>query len=238
MADGTYEEYQFLHGLERQYIAALPERILDGLRQLDDGLAGYQVTRLEHSLQSATRAEADGADIEWVVAALVHDIGDGLAPENHSQMAAAILRPYVREEVTWVVHDARAVPAAVLRPAPRAGPRCPGRVPRATSGSRACQRFCERWDQAAFDPDYATQPLEHFEPMVRRVFSRPAFATSLADDLHRRAVLTLHGRVQSHRRGVDAELPPQPGGDGVLDDGERRVDVDWPAGCSRPGRVA
>ena len=62
MRDGTYEEYQFLHGLERQFIDALPDRILDGLRLLDDGLGGYRVTRLEHSLQSATRAERDGAE--------------------------------------------------------------------------------------------------------------------------------------------------------------------------------
>jgi predicted HD phosphohydrolase len=92
MRDGTREDYQFLHGLERQYIAGLPDRLLADLRRLDDGLGGYQ------------RAEADGADIDWIVAALFHDIGDVLAPENHSQLAAAILRPYVPEEVTWVVN--------------------------------------------------------------------------------------------------------------------------------------
>jgi predicted HD phosphohydrolase len=174
MRDGTFEEYQFLHGLERQYIDALPDRILDGLRLLDDGLGGYRVTRLGHSLQSATRAERDGADIEWIVAALVHDIGDGLAPANHSQLAASIIRPYVREEVTWVVlmhgvfqqhyygHHVGLDPDA--REAYRDHP-----------WFDSCERFCERWDQAAFDPDYLTESLEHFEPMVREVFSRPAF---------------------------------------------------------------
>jgi predicted HD phosphohydrolase len=174
MRDGTFEEYQFLHGLERQYIDALPDRILDGLRLLDDGLGGYRVTRLGHSLQSATRAERDGADIEWIVAALVHDIGDGLAPANHSQLAASIIRPYVREEVTWVVlmhgvfqqhyygHHVGLDPDA--REAYRDHP-----------WFDSCERFCERWDQAAFDPDYPTESLEHFEPMVREVFSRPAF---------------------------------------------------------------
>jgi predicted HD phosphohydrolase len=174
MRDGTREDYQFLHGLERQYIAALPDRLLADLRRLDDGLGGYPVTRLEHSLQSATRAEADGADIDYVVAALLHDIGDLLAPENHSQLAAAILRPYVREEVTWVVnmhgvfqqhyygHHLGLDPDArdAYRDHPWFG---------------ACERFCERWDQAAFDPAYVSQPLEHFEPMVREVFSRAAF---------------------------------------------------------------
>ncbi|MEN9645563.1 MAG: hypothetical protein RL238_2232 [Actinomycetota bacterium] len=174
MRDGTREEYEFLHGLERQYIDLLPDRILTALQQLDDGLAGYRVTRLEHSLQAATRAERDGADIEWIMAALVHDIGDGLAPSNHSQFAASIIRPYVRDEVTWVVnmhglfqqhyygHHIGLDPDA--REAYRDHP-----------WFDSCERFCERWDQAAFDPDYPTEPIEHFEPMVREVFSRPAF---------------------------------------------------------------
>jgi predicted HD phosphohydrolase len=175
MRDGTREDYAFLHGLERQYIAALPDRLLADLRRLDDGLGGYPITRFEHSLQAATRAEADGADIDWVVAALLHDIGDVLAPENHSQLAAAILRPYVREEVTWVVnmhgvfqqhyygHHLGLDPDA--REAYRDHPLFD-----------ACERFCERWDQAAFDPAYVSKPLEHFEPMVREVFARVAFA--------------------------------------------------------------
>jgi len=174
MRDGTRDEYEFLHGLERQYIDGLPERVLSALRQLDDGLAGYRVTRLEHSLQSATRAERDGADIEWVVAALVHDIGDALAPENHSQFAAAMLRPYVRDEVTWVVNRHGRFQQHYyghhigLDPDAREAYR--GHV-----WFDSCERFCERWDQAAFDPDYPTEPLEHFEPMVREVFGRKAF---------------------------------------------------------------
>ena len=103
MRDGTKAEYDLLHEMERHYIAALPDRILGALRALDDGLGGYRVSRLQHSLQAATRAERDGADSDWVVAALVHDIGDALAPENHSQLAAAVIRPYVRAEVTWAV---------------------------------------------------------------------------------------------------------------------------------------
>jgi predicted HD phosphohydrolase len=174
MKDGTREEYEFLQAHEREYIAALPDRVLDGLRALDGGMGGYRVTRLEHSLQSATRAEADGADVDWIVAALVHDIGDALAPANHSQLASAMLRPYVRDEVTWVVHmhglfqqkyyghhigldpDAR----DAYRDHPWFG---------------SCERFCERWDQASFDPGYPTKPLAYFEPMVREVFTRPAF---------------------------------------------------------------
>ena len=174
MRDGTAAEYAMLHDLERQYIAGLPDRVLASLRTLDDGLGGYRVTRLEHSLQAATRAERDGADIDWVVAALVHDIGDGLAPENHSQMAAAILRPYVRAEVTWVVamhgvfqqhyygHHLGLDPDA-------------REVYRDHPWFDSCERFCERWDQAAFDPSYPSESLAHFEPMVREVFGRAAF---------------------------------------------------------------
>jgi predicted HD phosphohydrolase len=174
MRDGTREDYQFLHGFERQYIAGLPDRLLVDLRRLDDGLGGYPVTRFEHSLQSATRAEADGADIDWIVAALFHDIGDVLAPENHSQLAAAILRPYVREEVTWVVNMHGIFQQHYY------GQHI-GLDPDAREAYRghqwfdSCERFCERWDQAAFDPAFVSQPLEHFEPMVREVFARPAF---------------------------------------------------------------
>lgn len=175
MKDGTREEYEFLQAHEREYIAALPDRVLDGLRALDDGMGGYRVTRLEHSLQSATRAEADGADVEWIVAALVHDIGDALAPANHSQFAAAMLRPYVRDEVTWVVHMHGLFQQHYY------GHHI-GLDPDARDAYRdhqwfdSCVRFCERWDQTAFDPDYPTKPLSYFEPMVREVFTRPAFA--------------------------------------------------------------
>jgi len=81
MDEGSVEDYALLHSLETDYVKGLPDRIINALLRLDDTLGGYQVTRLQHSLQSATRAEADGADIELIVAALIHDIGDELAPE-------------------------------------------------------------------------------------------------------------------------------------------------------------
>ena len=174
MENGTREEYQLLHRLEAEYIAALPDRILASLRQLDGGLAGYRVTRLEHSLQTATRAQSDGADVDMVVAALLHDIGDELAPDNHSQLAAAIIRPYVRAEVTWTVamHGLFQL---------RYYGHHVGLDPDARDDYRdhpwydTCDRFCAEWDQASFDPDYPTFPLDAFEPLVREVFSRPVF---------------------------------------------------------------
>ena len=93
MDEGTVEDYALLGKLEHEYVASLPDRLLGALEGLRNSLAGYKIDRLEHSLQSATRAEEEGADIEMIVAALIHDLGDDLAPENHSQMAAAIIRP-------------------------------------------------------------------------------------------------------------------------------------------------
>ena len=82
MDEGTPEDYAFLGKLEHDYIAALPDRLMDALRALESSLAGYKIDRLQHSLQSATRAEEDGADIEMIVAALIHDLGDDLAPRQ------------------------------------------------------------------------------------------------------------------------------------------------------------
>ena len=174
MKDGTAEEYQFLQGLEHDYVRALPERLLTALEGLGDSLQGYQISRLEHSLQSATRAEADGADIDMVVAALVHDIGDALAPENHSQMAAAILRPYVRAEVTWVIEMHGLFQMKYY--AHHYGNNPDGYLAYADhKWFDSCARFCELYDQAAFDPAYPTKPLSYFAPMLREVFGRKAF---------------------------------------------------------------
>lgn len=174
MKDGSAADYALLDRIEQEYTAGLSDRILDALRSLDDSLGGYQVTRLEHSLQSATRAENDNADEELVLAALLHDIGDPLAPANHSQYAASIIRPYVREEVTWIVEHHGLFQMVYY--AHHLGGDPDGREAyRDHKWFEACERFCERWDQTAFDPDYPTRPLEHFEPLVRRMFAREPF---------------------------------------------------------------
>jgi predicted HD phosphohydrolase len=174
MVDGTREEYQYLFGLEHEYVSGLPQRLIQALRRLDEGLAGYQVSRYVHSLQTATRAMRDGADTEMIVAALLHDIGDDLSPENHSQVAAAIIRPYVRAEVTWVVtmhgifqmnYYAQHIDLDPnLRDSYRDHP-----------WYASCERFCSQWDQESFDPEYPTEPIETFEPMLREIFSRKPF---------------------------------------------------------------
>ena len=181
MDEGTVEDYQFLYQLEQNYIRGLPDRILAALEELKGSLSGYQVCRLEHSLQTATRAECDGADIELIVAALIHDIGDALAPENHSQMAAAIIRPYVRTEVTWILEMHGLFQTYYY--ADKLGLDKDGRdAYREHEFFSSAFKFCEKWDQVSFDPDYATRELKHFEPMVREIFTRPPFDPAILQE--------------------------------------------------------
>src|ERR1700744_2858171 len=91
MEDGTREDYLLLDKSEREFAVGLPDRVLEAVRALDHSLEGYPVSRLGHSLQTATRALADGADDELIVAALIHDVGDELAPYNHADLAASII---------------------------------------------------------------------------------------------------------------------------------------------------
>jgi len=173
MKDSTAEDYRLLERYEHDYLRGLPDRLLAALAKLDTGLAGYPVSRLEHSLQTATRALRDGADDELVVAALLHDVGDDLAPYNHAAVAAAILRPYVRPEVTWIVEQHGLFQSYYY--AHHYGRDRNGRERfRGHRWFDACAAFCERWDQASFDPGYASEPLERFVPLVRAIFSRPA----------------------------------------------------------------
>ena len=174
MQDGTRAEYAFLHALEADYMRALPQRILASLERTADTLPGYQINRLTHALQSAARAEADGADVDMVVGALVHDMGDELAPANHAAFAAALLRPYVRAEVTWVVEKHALF--QMLYYAHHLGQERDGRLRyREHPWFASCQHFCQAYDQNSFDPNYPTPPLAHFAPLVHAVFSRTPY---------------------------------------------------------------
>lgn len=178
MDEGTAVEYALLDKLEHQFVEGLPDRLLGALESLRSTLAGYQIDRLEHSLQSATRAESDGADIEMIVAALIHDLGDDLAPMNHSQLAAAIIRPYVRAEVTWVIEHHGVFQLYYYGEAEGVDKNARD-VFAGHKWFESCDRFCQRWDQMSFDPDYDSLPLSHFEPMLREVFSRAPFDPSI-----------------------------------------------------------
>ena len=171
MEDGTRADYLLLDESERRYAQSLAERVLEQLRKLDHSLYGYPVTRLQHSLQSATRALRDGADEEMIAAALLHDIGDELAPYNHAALAAAIIEPYVRAEVTWIVAQ-HGLFQTYYYVHHFGGDRNARERWRTHPWYEACVHFCAAWDQCSFDPDYPTESLESFEPLVRRIFAR------------------------------------------------------------------
>jgi predicted HD phosphohydrolase len=173
MEDGTREDYELLDRGEREYVRALPDRILAALRKLDQSLPGYPVSRLDHSLQAATRALKDGADDELIVAALIHDVGDDLAPYNHSQVAAAIIRPYVHPKVTWIVEQ-HGLFQAYYYAHHSGGDRNARERFRGHPWYQPCKDFCANWDQCSFDPGYPSEPLETFESRLREIFSRPA----------------------------------------------------------------
>lgn len=175
MKDGTKADYELLARGEGPYLALTADRVLDELRRHGETtLEGYPITRLQHGLQSATRAERDGADIDWIVGALLHDIGDGLAPQNHDRFSAEVIRPFVRWDVAWVVEHHGIFQMLYYA-------RHYGWDENARDQFRdhpcfdSCAEFCERWDQSSFDPDYDMQDLAHFEPMVREVFARKAY---------------------------------------------------------------
>ena len=173
MEDGTRKDYLLLDKSEREFALGLADRVLDAVWMLDHSLEGYPLSRLGHSLQAATRALADGADDELIVAALIHDVGDELAPYNHAELAASIIRPYVRPEVAWIVEQHGLV-QTYYYVHHKGGDRFMRNSLRGHEWFDACVEFCHRWDQSSFDPDYPTLPLEAFEPHVTRIFSRDA----------------------------------------------------------------
>ncbi len=182
MKDGTREDYELLHEKEPEFLSGTADRLLQEMaRQGEETLEGYKITRLEHGLQSATRAEREGADIDWIVSALLHDIGDGLAPQNHDRMAAEILRPFVREECAWVVEQHGLFQTYYFGHHYGWDRNARDKF-KDHQHYQACVDFCERWDQASFDPGYASEDLEHFAPMVREVFARKAYAPEVVQE--------------------------------------------------------
>jgi predicted HD phosphohydrolase len=132
----------------------------------------FPIDRLEHSLQTATRAHRDGRDEEYVVCALLHDIGDTLGSMNHPDVAAAILKPFVSEENLWMVANHGAFQGYYFFEYLGLDKNMRDQFKDSPHYQR-CAEFCHKYDQAAFDPDYESEPLEFFEPMVERVFSKP-----------------------------------------------------------------
>lgn len=172
MSDGTPKEWALIHRREEAYIAGRVPRLISHLKLLEGDSLGYAIDRLAHSLQSATRAQKDGRDEEYIVCALLHDIGDTLAVANHSDLAATILEPYVSEENHWIVKH-----HGILQ-----GYHYFGHVGldrnmrdryRDHPHYEACAEFCELYDQNCFDPKFQNLPLGFFEPMVERKLAKP-----------------------------------------------------------------
>jgi predicted HD phosphohydrolase len=174
MQRGTAEDYALLDRLEREEALGLPDRLLAEVSGLEDSLDGYQVTRLQHSLQTATRARRSGADTDWIVAALLHDIGDQLAPYNHAEFAASVMRPYVREEVAWVVEH-HGVFQSYYYSHHLGGDRNGRDAFADHPWYELCADFCAQWDQNSFDPAGPIDPLESFVDEVKEVFTRTAW---------------------------------------------------------------
>ncbi len=176
MEDGTREDYALLGRLEEEHNAGLVERILQGLERLEQSFSGYRVSRLEHSLQGATRASRAGESDEMIVAVLLHDIGDDLAPFSHSEMAAAILRPFVSEKLYWIVKH-HGIFQMYYYAHHVGGDRNAREIYKDHPWYQDAIDFCHDYDQNCFDPAYDSEPLEFFEPNLRRVLAQPKFHT-------------------------------------------------------------
>ncbi len=151
------------------------DSILAMLLSLGSITDGFATDQLIHSLQTATLAEQSGADEELIVAALCHDIGKAVSVVNHAAISAEMLRPYVRPELTWVLQVHQDFEGKHYYHHFGGDPNARDAYADHASFGLAAQ-FTDEWDQRAFDPDGETYPLEHFEPMVRNVFSAPRYS--------------------------------------------------------------
>lgn len=174
MEHGDKEDYDLLAKFEDSFVEGTAERLIRVLKSLDSSLGGYKISRLEHSLQTASRALRDNANEEMIVAALLHDIGDEIAPLNHSELSASVLKPFVSEKTRWIVEKHGLFQAYYYN-------HHYGKdrnLREEFIGHEFYEdtiNFCHKWDQASFDPYYDTIPLNDFIPMVGRIFSRTPY---------------------------------------------------------------
>jgi predicted HD phosphohydrolase len=172
MTESTYDEWQLIGGELQRFAGRLPERLIAHLKLLRGDYGGFPVDRLEHCLQTATRAFQAGRDEEYVACALLHDMGDTLGPYNHADVAAVIVQPFVSEENHWMVEHHSIFQGYYffhflgldrdMRDKFRGHPHF-----------EKTEEFCRVFDQVAFDPNFKSMPLEAFEPMLQRVFCQP-----------------------------------------------------------------
>ncbi len=175
MKHGTKEDYLLLDKHEKKYIEGTADRLLKFMSDLTSTLEGYKISRLEHSLQTATRALKDKASDEMVVASLLHDIGDELAPLNHSEYAAAVLKPYVSEKCHWII-EKHGEFQMYYYAHHLGGNKNQREKYKGHKYYQETVNFCENWDQKSFDPNYKSLLLKEFEPMVKKIFSRKPYS--------------------------------------------------------------
>jgi predicted HD phosphohydrolase len=182
MERSTAEDWGIIGANFVEFARKLPDRVLAHLRLLDGDYGGFAVDRLTHSLQTATLAHRGGEDEEYVVCALLHDIGDTLGSFNHADVAAAILKPFISEANHWMVEKHGIFQGYYFFH--RIG--MDRNMREQFRGHPSFERtalFCERYDGPAFRPSGEVLPLAFFEPMVRRAFAAPkrTIYTSLAE---------------------------------------------------------
>jgi len=171
MEDGTKEEYLLLSEMAKPFKAKTADRIIAYLPALQHSFPGMAVDRYVHCLQTATQAHRAGESEEYVVAALLHDIGDLLGPDNHGALAADILKAYVSAETYWMIQYHNLFQGYYFFHHYGKDRNMRDRF----KGHPCFQMtadFCAKYDQTAFDPNMDTMPLSAFEPMIRRVFAR------------------------------------------------------------------
>jgi predicted HD phosphohydrolase len=169
--DGTDEDFAVMRRVHERNLANLPDLLLSMLRTLK-GDAAYPVDRLEHSVQTATRAWRDDADEETIVCALLHDVAETLGPLNHGEVVAAVLKPFISERNHWVLAHHPLFQTYFYARHLGLDPNARERY-RDSPYYQACVDFTTRWDEVSFDPSYDSEPLATFEPMVRRVLATP-----------------------------------------------------------------
>jgi predicted HD phosphohydrolase len=170
MTEGTKAQWADIAQADKAYEKDTAQRVLGLMSQLRDDRHAFAIDRLEHCLQTATRAQCDGRDEEYVVCALLHDVGAGIAPQAHGEFAAAILRPYISDANHWMLQYHTVFQSYYFEHF-FGGDRNKRERFRSNPHFEYTAQFCHLYDQAAFDPAYDSLPLDTFAPMVHRLFA-------------------------------------------------------------------
>jgi predicted HD phosphohydrolase len=180
MTASTKEDWETIMQQQKKFFAGLPDRLLDHMKLLSDDYGGFPIDRLQHCLQTADLAAEDGRDEEYVVAALIHDIGDTLGSVNHADVSAAILQPFVSEETHWMVQH-----HAIFQGYNFFHHLGLDRNMKAKFGGTPhfdqTEEFVAKYDNPAFDHERPKLSLDLFEPILRRVFAKPKNSIYMRD---------------------------------------------------------